>query len=295
MGLLDFGYFHVNLDDCRETTYYLRSTPQTIGTPKPGFEYLTAKCYCVPGYRFKMVPARHNCFIYFRKGRGTLIYDGVTYHPKAGDFFLLHKGHDWEFFTDNKDLWETLWLNTYTATVDAAIKDYGLSNVVAIPPKNWYKELEAIYEIIAHSSETVYARREKVARAVFSMISDIYHLAILPNAKNKEESDAIAMKSYIDEHISEPLSVPEVSRLVMRSTSRATTVFKNVYGFSLKKYILQSKFKLAERYLLEGEKSIDEISDALSFCSTQHFSQSFRKSYGMSPSQFQKKYRKNAP
>lgn len=293
MGLLDFGYFQVILDDCRETAYSLRSAPQTLGAPMPSLEYHTAKCYCAPEYRFKSSPARHNCFIYFRKGSGTLIYDGVTYHPKAGDFFLLQKGHDWEFFTDKKDLWETLWLNTYTATVDAAIKDYGLSNVVAIPPKNWYKALEAIYEIIAHSNESIYEKREKVARALFSMISDIYHAVVLPKSETKQEKDAILMKNYIDEHVCEPLTIPEISRLVLLSASRATTIFKSIYGFSLKKYILQSKFKVAEKYLLEGKKSVDEISDALSFCSTQHFSQSFRKSYGLSPSQFQKRFRKS--
>ena len=101
------------------------------------------------------------------------------------------------------------------------------------------------------------------------------------------------MKNYIDEHACEPLTVPEISRLVLRSTSSATTIFKSFFGFSLKQYILQAKFKMAERYLLNEHLSVDEISDALSFCNTQHFSKSFRKNYGCSPSQFQKKFRKS--
>lgn len=289
----EYTFFKLNLDNCRERSYHLYNAPHIPDAEKPKLEYLTAKNYCSPEYYCAFAPASHTCFILFRKGSGTLVYDGVTYHPKAGEFFLLHKGHNWEFYTDKKDLWETLWLNTYTATVEAAISEYRLEGVVAIPPKNWDKDMETIYQIIAHSRETIYEKREKVARAVFSMLSDIYHLVILPKTRTKQENDAIMMKNYIDEHICEPLSVPEISRLVLRSTSRATTVFKNIFGFSVKKYILQSKFKLAEKYLLQGELSIDEISDALSFCNTQHFSQSFRKNYGCSPSQFQKKFRKN--
>ena len=286
-------FFELNLDGCRERSYSLKDFSEISDSEKTKVEYLTAKCYCSPGYRFAISPAGHTCFICFRKGSGTLIYDGVTYHPKAGDFFLLHKGHDWEFFTDKKDLWETIWLNAYPTTVDAAISYYHLEDVVAIPPKNWEKDMETIYEIIAHSSETVYEKRERVARALFSMISDIYRAVVLPKAETKQEKDAILMKNYIDEHACEPLTVPEISRLVLRSTSRATTIFKSFFGFSLKQYILQAKFKLAERYLLDGKLSVDEISNALSFCSTQHFSQSFRKNYGCSPSQFQKRFRKS--
>ena len=288
-----YSFHKVNLNGCRERTYSLYDFSEISGSGNPKREYYTAKCYCSSEYYFQASSARHNCFIYFRKGRGTLIYDGVTYHPKAGDFFLLHEGHDWEFFPDKKDLWETVWLNTYPSAIDALISYYHLEDVVAIPPMHWDKYMETIYEIIAHSNENNFEKREKTSRALFSMIGDIYRAVVLPKAETKQEKDAITMKNYIDEHACEPLTVPEISRLVLRSTSSATTIFKSFFGFSLKQYILQAKFKMAERYLLNEHLSVDEISDALSFCNTQHFSKSFRKNYGCSPSQFQKKFRKS--
>ncbi len=287
-----YEIYKLNLNGCRERSYTLYDSPRINDGKPPRREYLTGKCYCSPDYYFAMSPARHNLFIFFRKGRGTLVYDGVTYHPKAGDFFLLHKGHSWEFYPDKDNLWETVWINSYTAPVEAVISYYHLEDVVAVPQKNWDNEMETVYQIIVHSSETVYDKREKVTRALLSMLGDIYRLVILPKNKSKQETDAIIMKNYIDEHACEPLSVSEISRVVLRSACNATTIFKNAFGFSLKKYILQAKFKLAERLLLEGKLSVDEISGTLSFCSTQHFSKSFRKSYGLSPSQFQKKYRK---
>ena len=151
--------------------------------------------------------------------------------------------------------------------------------------------MDVIYDIIVHSSENNCEKREKVTRALLCMIGDIYRTVMLPKATSKQENDAIAIKDYIDAHANETLTIPEISRLVQRSTSSATTIFKNFFGVSPKQYIMQAKFKLAERLLLEGKLSVDEISDTLSFCSTQHFSKSFRKSYGCSPSQFRKMFR----
>lgn len=284
--------YKANREGCLEKKYYLHASPRANGIKPFKHECYMAKTYCSPDYYFFMSPATHNCFMFFRKGKGTLIYDGVTYHPKAGDFFLLHKGHSWEFYTDKEDLWETIWINTHMATVEAAISDFCLDNVVAIPPSGWEKHMEALYQIIAHSKETIYEKREKVARMLFSILSDIYHLVTLPKGKSKQETDAITMKSYIDEHACSPLSIPEISRLVMRSESGATTIFKSFFGVSLKQYILQAKFRLAETYLIQGELSIDEIANVLSFCNTQHFSQSFRKNRGCSPSQFQKMHKR---
>ena len=284
--------YELNLDGCRQRIYRLLNNHQANGSEALTIEYETAKTYCSPEYHCSFFPATHTCFMLFRRGSGTLIYDDKTYFPKAGDFFLLHAGHYWEFYTDKEDLWEIFWLNANTESAKTIISEFYLDDVVSIPAKNWNEILEKIYQTIAHSDESIYEKREKVFRAVFSLLSDIYRLTCMPKGKSKQEDDAIILKNYIDGHIEESLSIPALSKMVNRTVGNATKIFKETVGLPLKKYILQTKFKLAEKYLLQGKLSVNQISDSLSFCSTQHFSQSFRKIYGCSPLQFQRKWKK---
>lgn len=64
--------------------------------------------------------------------------------------------------------------------------------------------------------------------------------------------------------------------------------FKKIFGISFSEYSMAIRLREGERMLLTTDKDITEISYALSFGTTSHFIECFRKKYGLTPHKFRK-------
>lgn len=101
--------------------------------------------------------------------------------------------------------------------------------------------------------------------------------------KNKIVSD---VKAYIDEHITEKLSLNEVAAQFGISPSYLSQLFSryNETGFS--EHINICKINAAKQMLREENSRVYEVADALSFGSEFYFSKVFKKVEGISPTEY---------
>jgi YesN/AraC family two-component response regulator len=111
-----------------------------------------------------------------------------------------------------------------------------------------------------------------------------------------KESDPIEVQSgdnqrilpilrYIHKNISEKLSLEGISKEFFLSKSRLNQIFKKSTGFSVVEYIIACRIKRA-CILLKSNMPIQEISSATGFGDPTHFSRTFKKRLGITPSEF---------
>ena len=96
--------------------------------------------------------------------------------------------------------------------------------------------------------------------------------------------------AYIREHLGDPLSVDHISAHFHYSRNRLGILYKAATGNSLGKTISDERIKKAKELLLNGEKSVTEISYELGFSTPQYFSRSFDKAVGCPPSKYAATY-----
>ena len=94
------------------------------------------------------------------------------------------------------------------------------------------------------------------------------------------------VSSYIEDHISEPLTVGKIASHFHYSRARLSTIYKETAGISLNQAIVSARISRAKEMLLTGQYSVTEVSDALGYSSPQYFSGCFSRSTGLSPSRF---------
>lgn len=94
--------------------------------------------------------------------------------------------------------------------------------------------------------------------------------------------------SYIDRHLSASLSIRQVCSSLYTSRSTLHKLFREHLNMSLGRYIDDRILAECERYLVNTDMSIKEISDKLQFCDQFYFSRKFSKRYGFSPSAYRK-------
>lgn len=103
-----------------------------------------------------------------------------------------------------------------------------------------------------------------------------------------------AAKEYLQNHLSESVSMDQVAAAARCSRARLFLVFKEVTGITPNHFLLQLRLKEAQRQLEESDLSMTAISLACGFSSSQYFSMVFRKYTGMTPQMFRQRQRNAA-
>lgn len=93
-----------------------------------------------------------------------------------------------------------------------------------------------------------------------------------------------ALCDYIDLHLEEPLNLASLARQSGYAEYYLSRKFKKETGLAPSDYIRQKRLERAAHLLKTTQEDIREIGARLQFCSQSHFSDSFRKRYGVTPS-----------
>lgn len=90
---------------------------------------------------------------------------------------------------------------------------------------------------------------------------------------------------YIEEHISEHLDVPTISKMFYISDSHFCRLFKQITGKTFTEYINILRIEIASRLLMESELSITEIAYHCGFNDANYFGRLIKKHKKMTPTQ----------
>jgi AraC family transcriptional regulator, arabinose operon regulatory protein len=101
------------------------------------------------------------------------------------------------------------------------------------------------------------------------------------------QSNVIDMAiQYMNKHVNQNISLPDLSASYNYSTSRFSSLFKDRTGFAPIDYFLHMKVQKATQLLDFTEKTVKEIAAELGFDDPYYFSRLFKKIMAHSPSEF---------
>lgn len=109
-------------------------------------------------------------------------------------------------------------------------------------------------------------------------------------AKTPVSTDGRIQKAirYIQQNTNQHLTVGDVADYVGFSKSYFSAYFKKTLGFSVSAFILRCKLEEGKELLQYTDKPISTISEFLCFSSQSHFHTTFKKQFGMTPSEYRK-------
>ncbi|HXC95495.1 MAG TPA: AraC family transcriptional regulator [Edaphobacter sp.] len=89
--------------------------------------------------------------------------------------------------------------------------------------------------------------------------------------------------AYIEDHLSEDLSLTRIASVSGVSPSHFKTLFRESAGVPLHQYVVQRRIERAKDLLMQGKLSIAEIALATGFSHQSHLARHMRRSAGLSP------------
>ena len=122
-------------------------------------------------------------------------------------------------------------------------------------------------------------------QAVSYLFQVSLHVSELQASRLQMRTDDIGqrIKSYIDAHLSGPLSLAHLSSQFHYNSSYLSRVFKMHTGLNLNAYIIDARIGKACELLRSGAVSIASVAVSAGFENAQYFSTVFRRRMGMTP------------
>ena len=95
---------------------------------------------------------------------------------------------------------------------------------------------------------------------------------------------------YLEEHYTEKFSLEELSEKFFLSKYHLVREFKKYYGITPNQYVISKRIILAKKLLRFSRDTLEDISLKCGFYDASYFNKQFKKSEGISASDFRKKW-----
>lgn len=110
------------------------------------------------------------------------------------------------------------------------------------------------------------------------------------NSRIEGVSEAVLeAKSFINTHLSEPITLSDIADAVNLSPNYLHSVFKRLLGLTPRDYLTEKRLTLACELLSTTSASLSDIAERCGFCNQQYLSGLFSKRFSLTPTAYRRK------
>ena len=222
--------------------------------------------------RIERAPIEYYDFTFVIKGEMTYLVNDRPYTLGENDAILIRPGEVRERLKTNTPV-KYVSFNFTTLCDEAIPKKSYLKGVISHDIKSLISVFSA-----SHISD-IYSSREKVINLLNYILLEVKD--ILDFESNNMH--IIEIIKYINEHISEPISLTTISESINLSKEYTSHIFKKETGKTVTDYINERKLFIGKEMILSTSYSLTYISDRLGYENYSYFSKVFKKQFGVSP------------
>ena len=157
--------------------------------------------------------------------------------------------------------------------------------------ENRKKILQCALELADNFNSNNLYKKLKGKSLFLSLIVELIH-TIKNNSQQHPTVNLEKIKSYIQQHYAEAISITDIANNFGIKRRYLTSVFQRYIGISPIEYLTACRIHKAQELLSFTEKQILEISNSVGYADNLYFSRVFKKKTGMSPTEY-RKYQSN--
>lgn len=236
--------------------------------------------------------------VYIVKGEQNYNILGTDYLVRSNQLFLTlpNERHSSGNYPEDKSILYYVILPTrllYSLGFDTAESESLIS--ILMNPSHRVLGGDACIPQILEELITSLQTPHPLQKTVIRMLLIRYLLLVIgciQNSPSPLPHNLAPILEYIELHITENISIQELSRLTNLSESRFKSCFRTGIGIPPAEYILRQKIQYSKELLTTTSKNITEIAFTLSFSSSQYFSTVFKRFTTLTPAEYRLKHQK---
>ena len=214
---------------------------------------------------------------YVVSGIGYIETPEEKYTVKTGDFYFLNRHRYHIYYSDENEPYEKIFIVLKGSFVDFLVSNYLSNDSVYIKKINLKNQMMHILGLLGKEGPVNYDRLSTA-------------LAFPPPYKISPTTSRVPemIKNYIDAHITEKITLDDISNNLYISKSHIERVFKKEYGQTPLAYCAEQKITQAASMLVTTNYSLSQIAQQLGFSDVKYMSKSFKKAKGKTPMEYRR-------
>lgn len=225
--------------------------------------------------------------LYCTGGRGCLKYDNEAIDIASGDIFYMPRGKAHEYFPYEKK-WEVRWIVFDGNGIEALMEELGFKEPIAVHTDD-LSVLQRLFDkiFITLKADKVYGNY-LCSGLTYQFIMEFHRMSLDISAPNGNIRNEILMSAlnYIEDNLKTDFSVRELAAVSGVSQQYLGRLFRQAISASPAEYIIERRIRESMRLLTETDMRIADISRICGFSSAGYFCAVFRKTEGMTPSEY---------
>lgn len=236
--------------------------------------------------------ADQNILIYCVEGEGWLSINGVKQDVKKGGFFIIQATLPHAYGASEKKPWSIYWLH-FTGEKSHLFKS--LFNKVTYIDETSdprHQDRLKLFEEIFQNLEMGYSKEnlEYASLCLWHFIASFKFISQYREINKLKNTDIIqAAITFMQENLEKKLTLEDMANHVGYSPSHFGLIFREKTGQTPLNYFMQLKMQRACQMLAFTDIKIKEITAMLGFYDQYHFSKTFFKQLGETPTQYRKR------
>lgn len=228
-------------------------------------------------------PYDYYVFEYVVKGVGYIETPEEKYTVKGGDFYFLNKLRYHIYYADPDDPYEKIFIVLKGSFVDFLVSNYLLNESVYIKKCNLNSLMVHIINLLSNEGHINY---DKLALSVLELFQQVFPPPYQYQPTTNRVPEMI--KNYIDTHITEKITLEDISKDLYISKSHIERVFKKEYNQTPLSYCANQKIAQVASMLVTTNYSLAQIAQQLGFSDVKYMSKSFKKIKGKTPMEYRR-------
>jgi len=276
---------------------YVENSRRMIQTPSPfarsAFFYVQETGYLK--LRESHIARRKNLESYLvvlvLSGSGTLMYDGQLYPLQQGSCFFIDCMTPYYHQSSETNPWELIWVHFNGATSKSYYEYFSTHSAPAFLPQNFQELHEKLKSLLDVNTRSDFSAEITSSRLIVDILSML--LQDITNSREEKHPSLLKMaevRAYLDEHYTEKFSLDELSEQFFISKYHLSREFRNYYSVTLNQYVISKRITYAKKLLRFSDFTLEEIARSCGFYDASYLNKQFKKSEGISASDFRKKW-----
>ena len=222
--------------------------------------------------------------VYMKKGQCIVTTNNQTYTARENQIILLdcYKPHG--YYTNTG--WESEWIHFDGIAARAYFQMITEASGPIITLRDSYRFEKYLHKIYQLFRENASIKEALVSQYITNILTELLGSRDNPSG-HSEPSDIIEeTTAYMNEHLTEPLTLDDLAARASLSPYYFTRLFKKETGFTPHEYLIAMRINSAKFLLKTTSASIKEICFLTGFASESSFCTTFKKWVNATPSSY---------
>ncbi len=230
--------------------------------------------------------------IYVASGKAYFYFEDREEIVTAGHMVLYRPKEVQKYVYYGTDQTEVYWVHFTGSDVKNILRQYGISDNMHVFYCGALLEYQSLFRLMIQELQMCREDYQELLAMVLRHILILIHRQM--NNVKKTDSGFMTEEidlavTYFNEHYNTDICIEEYAASRHMSTSWFIRNFRKYTGFTPMQYILEIRISNAESLLEATEYNITEINRIIGYDNPLYFSRLFKKSKGLSPSEYRKR------